>query len=128
MHKSATKCNEILGKWCKNKHGASKIIDTFETYQASKIIDTLKTYHCVVCRFHVATGRRRVNKCRKRRPCWSVIKPVRITFSRIVCSSPDRLNLGFLTEGKSVAIFITPSSWGSQRAGHSPRIKQRRGR
>jgi hypothetical protein len=33
MHKSATKCHEILGKWCKNKHGASKIIDTFETYQ-----------------------------------------------------------------------------------------------
>jgi hypothetical protein len=35
MHKSATKCNEIIGKWCKNKHGASKIIDTFETYQSS---------------------------------------------------------------------------------------------
>jgi hypothetical protein len=34
MHKSATKCNETLGKWCKNKHGASKIMDTFETYQA----------------------------------------------------------------------------------------------
>jgi hypothetical protein len=33
MYKSATKCNETLGKWCKNKHGASKIIDTFETYQ-----------------------------------------------------------------------------------------------
>jgi hypothetical protein len=33
MHKSATKCNEIIGKWYKNKHGASKIIDTFETYQ-----------------------------------------------------------------------------------------------
>jgi hypothetical protein len=33
MHKSATKCNKILGKWCKNKHGASKIIDTLETYQ-----------------------------------------------------------------------------------------------
>jgi hypothetical protein len=32
MHKSATKCNETVGKWCKNKHGASKIIDTFETY------------------------------------------------------------------------------------------------
>jgi hypothetical protein len=32
MHKNATKCNETLGKWCKNKHGASKIIDTFETY------------------------------------------------------------------------------------------------
>jgi hypothetical protein len=38
MHKSATKCNETIGKWCKNKHGASKIIDTFETYQASKAI------------------------------------------------------------------------------------------
>jgi hypothetical protein len=33
MHKSATKCNETVGKWCKNKHRASKIIDTFETYQ-----------------------------------------------------------------------------------------------
>jgi hypothetical protein len=33
MHKSATKCNETLGKWCKNKHEASKIIDTLETYQ-----------------------------------------------------------------------------------------------
>jgi hypothetical protein len=32
MYKSTTKCNETLGKWCKNKHGASKIIDTFETY------------------------------------------------------------------------------------------------
>jgi hypothetical protein len=27
------KCNETLSKWYKNKHGASKIIDTFETYQ-----------------------------------------------------------------------------------------------
>jgi hypothetical protein len=27
------KCNKTLGKWCKNKHGASKIIDTLETYQ-----------------------------------------------------------------------------------------------
>jgi hypothetical protein len=26
MHKNATKCNETLSKWCKNKHGASKII------------------------------------------------------------------------------------------------------
>jgi hypothetical protein len=36
MHKSATNCNETLGKWCKNKHGASKIIDTLETYQVSQ--------------------------------------------------------------------------------------------
>jgi hypothetical protein len=32
MHKNITKCNETLSKWCKNKHGASKIIDTLETY------------------------------------------------------------------------------------------------
>jgi hypothetical protein len=35
MHKNATKCNKILSKWCKNKHGASKIIDTFETYHTT---------------------------------------------------------------------------------------------
>jgi hypothetical protein len=34
MHKNAMKCNETLSKWCKNKHGASKIIDTLETYHA----------------------------------------------------------------------------------------------
>jgi hypothetical protein len=39
MHKNATKCNKTLSKWCKNKHGASKIIDTFETYQW-EILDT----------------------------------------------------------------------------------------
>jgi hypothetical protein len=33
MHKNAMKCNKTQSKWCKNKHGASKIIDTFETYQ-----------------------------------------------------------------------------------------------
>jgi hypothetical protein len=33
MHKNATKCNETLRKWCKNKHGASKIMDTLETFQ-----------------------------------------------------------------------------------------------
>jgi hypothetical protein len=32
MHKSATKCNKTLSKWCKSKHGASKIMDTLETY------------------------------------------------------------------------------------------------
>jgi hypothetical protein len=35
MHKNATKCNKTLSKWCKNKHGASKIINTFETYQGA---------------------------------------------------------------------------------------------
>jgi hypothetical protein len=32
MHKNAMKCNKTLRKWCKNKHRASKIIDTLETY------------------------------------------------------------------------------------------------
>jgi hypothetical protein len=32
MHKSAMKCNKKLSKWCKNKHEASKIMDTLETY------------------------------------------------------------------------------------------------
>jgi hypothetical protein len=36
MHKNATKCNETLRKWCKNKHGASKIMDTLETYHVHK--------------------------------------------------------------------------------------------
>jgi hypothetical protein len=36
MHKNATKCNKTISKWCKNKHGASKIIDTFETYQTTQ--------------------------------------------------------------------------------------------
>jgi hypothetical protein len=43
MHKSATKCNETLGKWCKNKHGASKIIDTLETYQGANHLEEGET-------------------------------------------------------------------------------------
>jgi hypothetical protein len=34
MHKNATKCNKTQSKCCINKHGASKIIDMFETYQS----------------------------------------------------------------------------------------------
>jgi hypothetical protein len=35
MYKNATKCNETLSKWCKNKHGASKIMDMLETYHSA---------------------------------------------------------------------------------------------
>jgi hypothetical protein len=43
MHKNATKCNETLSKWYKNKHGASKIIDTLETYHPTCVsFDELK--------------------------------------------------------------------------------------
>jgi hypothetical protein len=38
MHKNATKCNKIQSKWCINKHGALKIIDTFAMYQGHKAI------------------------------------------------------------------------------------------
>jgi hypothetical protein len=41
MHKNATKCNETLNKWCKNKHGASKIIDTFKTYQLHSLLNAV---------------------------------------------------------------------------------------
>jgi hypothetical protein len=36
MHKNTTKCNETLSKWCKNKHGASKLMDTLETYHSHR--------------------------------------------------------------------------------------------
>jgi hypothetical protein len=42
MHKSATKCNETLSKWCKNKHGASKTIDTLEPYQQPTLMDKIQ--------------------------------------------------------------------------------------
>jgi hypothetical protein len=44
MHKNATKCNKTQSKWCVNKHGSSKIIDTFETYQWSLTKDELDAY------------------------------------------------------------------------------------
>jgi hypothetical protein len=44
MHKNAMKCNKTQSKWCINKHGASKIIDTFETYHIS--LEWLKPTYC----------------------------------------------------------------------------------
>jgi hypothetical protein len=46
MHKNATECNEILRKWCKNKHGASKIMDTLETYQCAVATREKTTFLC----------------------------------------------------------------------------------
>jgi hypothetical protein len=42
MHKNATKYNKTQDKWCINRHGASKIIDTFETYQEFSRIFTVQ--------------------------------------------------------------------------------------
>jgi hypothetical protein len=33
------KCNETQSKWCKNKHGPSKIMDTLEMYQRPRFRD-----------------------------------------------------------------------------------------
>jgi hypothetical protein len=51
MHKNATKCDKTQSKWCINKHGASKIIDTFEMYHCAQLLwmrQTLEDYgvHC----------------------------------------------------------------------------------
>jgi hypothetical protein len=46
MHKNATKCNKILRKWCKNKHGASKIIDAFETYHTVIPVSSPESREC----------------------------------------------------------------------------------
>jgi hypothetical protein len=37
MHNNTMKCNKTQSKWCINKHGASKIINTFETYYVAKL-------------------------------------------------------------------------------------------
>jgi hypothetical protein len=47
MHKSATKCNEIVGKWYINKHGASKIIDTLETYHTTQVVNRQRLKHYI---------------------------------------------------------------------------------
>jgi hypothetical protein len=77
-----------------------------------------KVLGCVVCSFRIAIGERRVNKCRKRCPCWSAIKPFHITFSRLSLLSWT-INLGFLTEGKSCCyihhtfLLGFPTGWSS---------------
>jgi hypothetical protein len=56
--------------------------------------------------------------------CVQVPRCTSITFSsHCLSSSRSTLNLGFLIERKLAAILIIPSSWGSQRAGHSPRTR-----
>jgi hypothetical protein len=47
MHKSAMKCNETVGKSCINKHGASKIIDTLETYHSTSSFLLVKLNVCI---------------------------------------------------------------------------------
>jgi hypothetical protein len=55
MHKNAMKCNKNQSKWCKNKHGASKIIDAFEMYQPviSQHVGQLRGRLEGFCAFHL---------------------------------------------------------------------------
>jgi hypothetical protein len=56
----------------------------------------------------------------KRRPCWSAIKPVCITFSRHWLFLLLNDKPWFLIEGKRLAaVLIIPSSWGSQMPSHN---------
>jgi hypothetical protein len=57
MYKNATKCNETIGKWCKTKHGASKIIDTFETYQYARTLERERVVHEVTCAIKMDSDR-----------------------------------------------------------------------
>jgi hypothetical protein len=73
MHKSATKCNETICKYCKNKHGASKIIDTFETYQRWPWRDPLALLwqrHFIKCLFPRPASGRHIPSLLPRIPLW----------------------------------------------------------
>jgi hypothetical protein len=118
MHKNATKCNETLNKWCKNKHGASKIIDTLETYQQTTVcyhsirlilclqqtgeIDNLtvslgKVFGCVVCRFHVTVGAKlHPGRGIVYKLSGAIAKLASINLRKLVLSPTGSINLGFI--------------------------------
>jgi hypothetical protein len=63
-----------------------------------------KYFGCVVCRFHIAAGADSA-------PCQKLVGN---KLQKWFLSPTDRLNFGFITEGKLTAMLITPSSWGPQ--------------
>jgi hypothetical protein len=71
-----------------------------QTSEIDNLIASWKqsTWLCV-CRFHVAAHKAKLGWGAIYKLSGAVAKLASITFSRIVCSSPERLNLGFLTEG-----------------------------
>jgi hypothetical protein len=105
MHKSSTKCNETIGKWYKNKHGASKIIDMFETYQqphrklGTKYLVVLCAGSTLLLAEDALT-----HFVVKRRPCWSVTRLSSITFSHLF--APLLINIPwFLNWGKILLLY-----------------------
>jgi hypothetical protein len=82
-----------------------------------------KVFGCVVCRFRIAASKQSLDEAPYIN-CPKLSQTSKHHLQSYCLLFSWSINLGFLTEGKSAAIFITPSSWGSQWAGHSPRIKQ----
>jgi hypothetical protein len=60
---------------------------------------------CVVCRFHVAISRRRVNKDRVNDALVGVLLSQSASPSVVYLSSPRSTYLGFLTEGKTLLLY-----------------------
>jgi hypothetical protein len=95
-----------------------------QTGEIDNLIASWEQSICLcVCRFHVAASKQSLDEapyinC----PLLSQTSKHHLQ-SSLSLLSWSILNLGFLTEGKPAAILIIPSSWGSQRAGHSPRTR-----
>jgi hypothetical protein len=105
-------------------------LDTLITFVSSKLVRLTtssqvgsKILGCVVCRFRVVASKQSLDVAPYIN-CLKLSQTSKHHLQSYCLLFSWTINHGFLTEGKSVAILITPSSWGSQRAGHSPRNKQ----
>jgi hypothetical protein len=102
MHKSATKCNETIGKWCKNKHGASKIIDTLETYQW---IELIKDYDLGI---HYHPGKANVvADALIREPCS--LNAMRKTSQPTLCEEFEKFGLELVSHGFLANLEVRPT-------------------
>jgi hypothetical protein len=93
-----------------------------QTGEIDKLIASWEQSICLcVCRFHVAASTQSLDEAPYMNcPLLSQTSKHHLQSSLSLLSKNDKP--WFLTEGKRATILITPSSWGSQRAGHSPRI------
>jgi hypothetical protein len=76
-----------------------------------------------VCRFHVAASMQSLDEAPYIN-CPQLSQTSKHHLQSFVSPLQERLNLDFIIEGKLAAILITPSSWGSQRAGQVPRTRK----
>jgi hypothetical protein len=94
-----------------------------QTGEIDNLIVSWEQSMCLcVCRFHVAASKQSLDEapyinC----PLLSQTSKHHLQSSLSLLFKID-IKPWFLTEGKRATILIIPSSWGSQRAGHSPRI------